>query len=728
MLLFLLAPGVAAKDEATAYRWRSVAIGGGGFVTGVVFHPAEKGLAYARTDVGGAYRWDAQAQRWMALTDWLGREDNNLLGIESLAVDPADPERVYLAAGTYKKAGNGAILRSLDRGRTFSRADLPFPLGGNEMGRGNGERLAVDPNDGRVLFFGSRGAGLWRSQDGGANWSQMKSFPAAATADTAGVQTSWAGLQAVGIVFVQFDPASGRRGEPTPKLYAGVSTRQASLYESSDGGGSWKPVARQPVGLRPNHMARASSGVYYLSYGDEPGPNTMNNGAVWKYAPASGEWTDITPAPQTIDTEGDGFGWGAVAVDPRNPEVLLATTFCRYGPSDDIFRSVDGGRHWQALFPRSKFDHSVSPWTAHTGPHWMADVKINPFDADEALFVTGYGIWASRNLTAFDEGGSVVQWWFKNAGLEETVPLALSSPPEGAHLLSGVGDIDGFRHDDLGKPVLQFAGPRLTNTESIAYAGQAPQVAVRSGRIRDRRNDEVRAAYSLDGGASWRAFAHEPPQGEGAGRIVVAADGKRVIWTPAKSDAHWITADFGQHWQAVKGLPKTAVLAADRMDEGIYYGFDAATGKFYVSGNGGVEFKEASAGTGEIGDWYRAELQPSPTQSAVVYVAASWRGLLRWSPGKLEKLPGVDNAYSVGLGKPREGGSTPALYLYGQVSGRTGLFRSDDEGRKWIRIDDDAHRYGGIGNVTGDPRLYGRVYFTTGGRGIIYGDQVGEEP
>ncbi|MET1162600.1 MAG: cellulase, partial [Pseudoxanthomonas sp.] len=310
----------------------------------------------------------------------------------------------------------------------------------------------------------------------------------------------------------------------------------------------------------------------------------------------------------------------------------------------------------------------------------------------------------------------------------ETVPLALSSPPEGAHLLSGVGDIDGFRHDDLGKPVLQFAGPRLTNTESIAYAGQAPQVAVRSGRFRDRRNDEVRAAYSLDGGASWRAFAHEPPQGEGAGRIVVAADGKRVIWTPAKSDAHWITADFGQHWQAVKGLPKTAVLAADRMDEGIYYGFDAATGKLYVSGNGGVEFKEASAGTGEIGDWYRAELQPSPTQSAVVYVAASWRGLLRWSPGKLEKLPGVDNAYSVGLGKPREGGSTPALYLYGQVSGRTGLFRSDDEGRKWIRIDDDAHRYGGIGNVTGDPRLYGRVYFTTGGRGIIYGDQVGEEP
>ena len=171
---------VHAADATGPYEWKNVAIGGGGFVTGVLFHPGEKGLAYARTDVGGAYRWDDQARRWIPLTDWLGAEDDNLMGIESIAIDPSDPERVYLAAGTYlnPKLGNGAILRSSDRGRTFQRTNLPFKLGGNEMGRGNGERLAVDPNDGRVLFFGSRGAGLWRSEDGGARWTQVKSFPA----------------------------------------------------------------------------------------------------------------------------------------------------------------------------------------------------------------------------------------------------------------------------------------------------------------------------------------------------------------------------------------------------------------------------------------------------------------------------------------------------------------------------------------------------------------------
>jgi hypothetical protein len=197
-------------------------------------------LVYARTDVSGAYRWDAAGERWVPITDWIGPENANLMGIESLALDPSDPNRVYLAAGTYS-AGPAAILRSTDQGRSFLRSDVPFKMGGNEAGRFNGERLAVDPNQGAILFFGSRSAGLWRSADYGATWRKVDSFPASESANpaaSAGESRPRFGFgdQPVGIVGVVFDPSGGGRGSPTPALHAAVSTAATNLYRSCDAG------------------------------------------------------------------------------------------------------------------------------------------------------------------------------------------------------------------------------------------------------------------------------------------------------------------------------------------------------------------------------------------------------------------------------------------------------------------------------------------------------------
>ncbi|MDP9051506.1 MAG: xyloglucanase, partial [Acidobacteriota bacterium] len=170
---------ITQPPASIPYEWRNVVIRGGGFVTGILFHPSEKGLVYTRTDVGGAYRSDDSGEHWVPLTDQFGREDATYLGIESLAIDPEDASKLYLAAGMYSGdwGGQSAILRSNDRGRTFARTPMPFKMGGNDNGRGCGERLAVDPDLGSVLFFGSRKAGLWRSSDSGATWAHVDSFP-----------------------------------------------------------------------------------------------------------------------------------------------------------------------------------------------------------------------------------------------------------------------------------------------------------------------------------------------------------------------------------------------------------------------------------------------------------------------------------------------------------------------------------------------------------------------
>src|SRR5689334_663221 len=82
---------VTAARAAEPYKWGNVAIFGGGFVSGIVTHPAEKNLIYCRTDIGGAYRWDEPARRWVAITDWISGPGWNYTGIESLAIDPSDP-------------------------------------------------------------------------------------------------------------------------------------------------------------------------------------------------------------------------------------------------------------------------------------------------------------------------------------------------------------------------------------------------------------------------------------------------------------------------------------------------------------------------------------------------------------------------------------------------------------------------------------------------------------
>ncbi len=722
LCLVLLVPGAAAKDGTTGYRWRSVAIGGGGFVSGLVFHPHEKDLLYARTDIGGAYRWLPGERRWLPLMDWMGEDDSGRFGVESLALDPSDPDRLYLAVGTYlhERAQNGAILRSTDRGATFQRTALPFKLGANEQGRGNGERLAVDPRDGRVLLFGTRADGLWRSDDAGAHWREVEGFPAVATS-----RSAWAAgwgdlLRPVGIAFVVFDPAGDAEGTPTRTLYAGVSTRETSLFRSRDGGANWEAVPGQPVGLRPSHMVRDARGRWLLTYGDEPGPNNMADGAVWRFDPAGDRWEDITPV-RHADGD-DNFGWGAVAVQADNADVIVASTFRRYRPGDGLYRSLDGGRTWTALFARSDFDHSAAPWTADAKPHWMADVEIDPCDPDRLLFVTGYGVWVSDNARAFDAGARM-RWRFEQAGFEETVPLALVSPPQGAHLVSGLGDIDGFVHDALDVPQPGFAGARFSNTESLAFAGKAPQVMVRTGYFHNRPEGAVRGAWSSDGGHTWRAFASEPPDGEGAGQIALAADGRHAIWRPRNGRQHWITADMGVRWQAVKGLPPTAVVEADRVDPAVFHGFDAASGRLYASSDGGSVFEELRVRADGTGDGYRAEIRPNPDTPGEVWIAASRQGLLHLAAGALQRVSGVDNAMSLGLGRPAKDGGAPVLFVFGDVRGQRGLYRSEDAGRHWRRIDTDALRFGGIiRHVTGDPRLHGRVYFGTEGRGIWYGE------
>ena len=246
IVLFIISlNNLFSQISSEKYQWKSVQIVGGGFVDGIIFHQAEKGLCYCRTDMGGAYRRNVKTMRWEPLLDWISYEDNNLMGVESIALDPADPDKLYMACGTYtnERTPNGAILKSNDRGKTFKRIDVPFKMGGNEDGRGNGERMAVDPNNGNIIYLGTRHNGLWKSNDAGETWNRVISFPEVKENPPTNIQDAdsirwwkWRNTGS-GVIFILFGKNSGSKGEATPTIYVGASLKdRENLFKSSDAG------------------------------------------------------------------------------------------------------------------------------------------------------------------------------------------------------------------------------------------------------------------------------------------------------------------------------------------------------------------------------------------------------------------------------------------------------------------------------------------------------------
>ncbi|MFE3518800.1 WD40/YVTN/BNR-like repeat-containing protein [Streptomyces sp. NPDC059166] len=702
----------AARGPARTqpHRWRTAAIGGTGFVTGLLFHPAVRGLAYARTDIGGAYRWDDRRSRWTPLNDGIGWDDWNLLGVEAMAVDPAHPDRLYLALGTYAQdwASPGAVFRSEDRGATWARTDLTVRLGANEDGRGCGERLLVDPRDSGTLWLGTRHDGLLRSGDRGATWAADTSFPATPTA----------GGQGVTLLV-----AAGR------KVYAGWGDGGTALYRT-DGRGGWEEVPGQPasgasakVPVRAAYDAR--SGALYVTYADGPGPNNQSDGSVHRLDTGTGVWTDVTPVAPGA---GDAFGYGGVAVAAGRAGTVVVSTNNRWGAVDTLFRSTDGGRSWTSLKDTAVLDVSETPYLEWGGEPkfgwWIQAVAVDPYDSRHIVYGTGATVFGTRDL---------VRWSPEIRGLEESSVRHLIAPPSGAPLLSGLGDIGVMYHDSLtASPSRGMASnPVFGTATGLALASRKPSYVVRTGWP---SGSQSAGAYSEDGGATWQPFASQPEIAPSApGPVAVSADGAVLLWSfvhwdGTKYPAHRST-DGGATWAEVPTFPKGGAPVADPVDPKRFYVYDTDTGTVFASSDGGATFTGGASGlpSGDV----QFRIAAAPGRSGDLWLSAKDNGLLRSTDGGRTFAPvaGCQASHALGFGKaaPARGRKGyPAVFQTGRVSATydgVAVLRSDDAGATWVRINDADHRWGWTGEViTGDPRVHGRVYLGTNGRGIQYAD------
>lgn len=715
--LIFMGQGYNVKAQTSLdYVWKNAPIGGGGFVTGIFTHPTS-GDRYCRTDVGGAYRWDEESKSWIQLMDWLNESENGFIGVEALALDPQNPDNLYMLCGTsYINNGRTAVLKSTDKGNTFTYTDVTskFKAHGNGGGRGNGERLAVDPHNSNILFCGTREKGLWKSTDAGVTWDLAWD----------GVTTTANGN---GICFVLFDPSSSVVDGASQTIYIGASrTGSANIYKSTDGGATFTDITPN-IGFMPHRVALQGT-TMYVTLSVEQGPNNSGDysgttpandmGRVYKLNTSTGVWTNVTPSHWA------NYPYGGVSIDPTDVNRVVVSTCGMYwnnqfkaGWGDFVFLSVNGGSTWTLkIDPNSTFDKNGIGWSGGA-INWMDCIEFDQSNPLTVRVIGGGGIFTCSNITA-----TTTSWKYDVKGIEETAFLDGICIP-GGPLISSFGDVSGFVHE----PLTAYPSKKLSpeggyNNHSIAYAGANTNKVVRAS------NGDNVIYYSSDMGATWTGCATNKGS---AGRVAISADGATILHCPAWSSTTYYTTNNGDSWSSCSGVSLgDAVPVADHVNANYFYVYHPSTGQMHRSTNKGVSFSVAGTPGSSTANhpWESVLIRTVPGYEGHIWVPRGRNGL-KYSTNYGVGYTNVSNVTyckSIGIGKAQEGANYPTVFIWGTVSGVTGLFRSTDQGATWLRINDDAHQFAGAPFLIGDMNVFGRVYMSAGGgRGIIYWEPAG---
>lgn len=746
---------MSIKLTEEKYVYKNLPICGGGYVTGISFHPAASDRLYIRTDIGGVYRYSYEEKVWKTLSAYVTAIDNAETFPLAIAVDKYVRDRLFVVCGNSEQ---NYLCISVDCGNSFVRRKLPCTVHGNFPGRGTGERLHY--RNGRI-YFGSMSEGLLISDDMGESW-EIRSVN---------------GEKNISALWISEDEnvlIAGCSGE-----YNSTSgnIRGATLYCSNDRGESFYPL-EQPTpndfsnvtyqGYVPQRFAYDGKYLYVTFYHSDVvlwggwGVYSCDcgkayDGRIYRYVIENAKPVfdkDITP----FDAEAEGVrkvngSFGGICAENG---ILVTSTVCRKN-GDRIYRSYDGGENWEIIL--HDLDTGKINWTVsymkpeysggHSCIHWMSDFKISPHNSNFAIFNTGTGIFATQNLN-----GKIVEFEPMCNGIEETVHLNVYSTPKGrTKVIDIVGDLGGFAFEDTDKPCENtFAdenGNRYITCLNADFTLNAPERVVATPRGNWTGSTKGGVILSNDSCRTWKRLPY--PMGISdkidraieeiklpnvdSGWVSLSADGRRICWAIGRgfsSNMTVYTDDEGKHWQKSEFLDlsgrkisreKCVRIFTDYFDENLAFAVSSDF-RVFISRDKSASFREFETGLRlSPVRFNRFQVTRQPDKSGVFWLAEG-SGLYRFeitadSVIAMNVLSENDFAHTIGFGKGKD--KLPATYCTGVIGGEYGFYRSDDLCKSWVKINDTKHNFGDIIAICGDMREYGRFYLATGTLGLITG-------
>lgn len=780
----LTVPGSFAESTAEAatasiesqMEFGALGIGGGGFVSGIITGDDQM---YARTDVGGAYRYDYETGDWVQLMDMLTEEQRGFLSIDAFCVDPNNDDNLYMLCGcAYFSDAKTAIFRSKDAGETFDIIDVTdlIQVHGNGYGRQCGEAIAVDPDNPDIIYCGgdatAGSSGLIMSEDGGDTWKAVEGYGELGLFTETINWPTWTTHQ-VKTTADKYD--NGANGVATVmitggKVYVGTSvTGVTNMHVADVGSDDFQPLhedfpssempARINLDADGRLLITTMTGVIF-----DRGP-----GRCLRYDPADGSLTDITPTDVSGNTVSAGYG--GVFSDPDDSSKLVATTCAQwYSQSwtedawdreaiawgDRFFKSTDGGATWREFTPGNReswggpllgdyLQDGGRPWVRDKAIHWCGAIVLDPRDPSRIMITSGNGVFACDDVWA-----DIPQIYFDADGIEEVVCLDMVSIP-GGNPVSVIGDYDGFIHTSLTEsiqhvPSMNELTDSTASTAGVAYCPSDPKVMVRLAE------SFAKGYYTTDGGATWEVLPNVPLSGakaainqleDGSYRIMISDTGK-VSYTD----------DFGATWKEASlgdSLSSDIMMCVDPANPQYVYAYGYYYNQYYFYSKPSATIDDARYIL-MVSDDYGAtfgntqvicQYDECDSAARIAYLgegefvlAAGWYGAYHVTDyGKtITKLDSVSYAKTMGYGAPEKEGGVNTLYMWGrpEADDQQGVYRSTDGGQSWVAINLN-HTYGGTGNgnfLVGDMNTFGTVYMSTVGCGIVYMQlgEGGEEP
>lgn len=337
-------PGSLELAGINSSSWTALGPGNiGGRVRAILVHPTLSNKLWAGSVSGGIWVSSDGGASWAPVNDFMGN-----LSITSLVMDPSNSNVIYATTGegfynADAKRGAG-IFRSIDGGVSWNQLSATNPAGGSQWYYVN--RMAVHPSNGNILLTAT-GSGTYRSIDGGANWSQVASGRA---------------------LDVRFHPGDGNK--------ALVGRDNGQVLYSSNAGASFNAVSVVAGAARVEVAWAASTSDTAYALVNAEG---LCSSCAYLYTTSDGgaNWTYVS-SPNHLG----GQGWynNALWVDPTTATHLIIGGI-------DLWRSTNSGGSWT----------KISQWySAPSSPH-----------ADHHTIVSAAGYNGSSNRTIYfgNDGG-----------------------------------------------------------------------------------------------------------------------------------------------------------------------------------------------------------------------------------------------------------------------------------------------------------------------------------